>query len=245
MIGIYKITSPTNKIYIGQSTNIKQRWNDYNKMIRCKRQTRLYNSLKKYGPKNHIFEILEECSESQLLKRETYWKNYYKVLDIPSLCCRMDGRGGKLSEETKNKMSLSSLGKSKKHKYSIIEYDSKGNFMKIWDNYLELNNFNDIKTMCLKLSFSRINGSLWRFKYNNTFPKQLYIPEYYVKKLNKLIPILQYDLNNNFIKEYKNNQEVINLFLKPLNRIKTSSAIHACCKGKQKTSCGFIWKYKK
>ena len=66
MIGIYKITSPTNKIYIGQSTNIKQRWNDYNKMIRCKRQTRLYNSLKKYGPKNHIFEILEECSESQL-----------------------------------------------------------------------------------------------------------------------------------------------------------------------------------
>ena len=49
MIGIYKITSPTNKIYIGQSTNIENRWNDYYKMIRCKRQTRLYNSLKKYG----------------------------------------------------------------------------------------------------------------------------------------------------------------------------------------------------
>jgi group I intron endonuclease len=244
MIGIYKITSPTNKIYIGQSTNIEQRWKDYNKMIRCKRQTRLYNSLKKYGPESHLFEILEECSEDKLLEKETYWKKYFKVLEIPSLCCRMDGRGGKLSEETKDKISISSLGNAKKHKYSIIEYDNSGKFVKIWDNYIELDNFNDIKTTCLKSSFTRINGSLWRFKYNDDFPKQLNLPEYYYKKLNRIFPILQYDLNGNFIKEYKNNQEVINLFLKPINKTKNSSAIHACCKGKQNKSCGFIWKYK-
>ena len=29
--GIYKITSPTGRIYIGQSKNIKQRFRDYNK----------------------------------------------------------------------------------------------------------------------------------------------------------------------------------------------------------------------
>jgi hypothetical protein len=84
--------------------NIEQRWKDYNKMIRCKRQVRLYNSLNKYGPENHLFEIIEECSIEKLLERETYWKQYYKVLDIPSLCCRMDGRGGKLSKKTKDKM---------------------------------------------------------------------------------------------------------------------------------------------
>lgn len=31
-IGIYKITSPSNKIYIGQSTNITRRWDEYRKL---------------------------------------------------------------------------------------------------------------------------------------------------------------------------------------------------------------------
>ena len=29
MTGIYKITSPTGRIYIGQSVDIYYRWNDY------------------------------------------------------------------------------------------------------------------------------------------------------------------------------------------------------------------------
>ena len=29
MIGIYKITSPTNRVYIGQSVNIKKRFRSY------------------------------------------------------------------------------------------------------------------------------------------------------------------------------------------------------------------------
>jgi group I intron endonuclease len=73
MVGIYKIISPTNKIYIGQSTNIEQRWKWYNKLY-CKNQTKLYYSLKKHGPQNHVFDIIEECDESKLIERETYWK---------------------------------------------------------------------------------------------------------------------------------------------------------------------------
>lgn len=114
MMGIYKIISPTGKIYIGQSTNINKRWKSYKKLY-CKSQTKLYFSLKKYGPEKHIFEIIEECNENELLQKETYWKNYYKVLEIPSLCCRIDGKGGKHSKETKEKMSLSSkiIGRGK------------------------------------------------------------------------------------------------------------------------------------
>ena len=244
MIGIYKITSPTGKIYIGQSTNIEKRWKDYNKMMRCKRQTRLYNSLKKYGPNNHIFEILEECTEDKLLEKETYWKEHYKVLDVPSLCCRMDGKGGKLSQFTKNKMSKSKLGKSLKHNLPILQYDYLGNFIKEWNNYLELSNYNDVKKICLTESFTRINDSLWRFKHNIEYPLKLNLPLSYVNKINKLYPILQFDINHNLLKEYKNNTQVINEFLKPLNKEKSSASIHACCKGKQKTAYGFIWKYK-
>ena len=104
MIGVYKITSPTNKIYIGQSTNIEKRKKSYSK-LKCKDQTKLYSSLIKYGWENHIFEIIEQCDESQLLIRETYWKNYYNVLEIPSLCCRLDGKGGRMGMDSKKKLS--------------------------------------------------------------------------------------------------------------------------------------------
>jgi group I intron endonuclease len=110
MKGIYIIKNPNNKIYIGQSTNIENRFNQY-RLLRCERQPILYNSLKKYGYENHIFEIIEVVEEENLLlEREMYWKNYYNVLNIPSLCCRIDGKGGKMSIETRNKIS-SSIGK--------------------------------------------------------------------------------------------------------------------------------------
>lgn len=176
MIGIYKITSPSNKIYIGQSTNINQRWNDYYKMIRCKRQTRLYNSFKKYGPENHVFEIIEECLENELLKRETYWKEHYKVLEVPSLCCKMDGKGGKLDQCTKDKMSKVKLGKPTKHNCPILQYDFFGIFVKEWDSYLDIPNYMDVKNMCLKENFIRINNSLWRFKYTEHFPSKIQLP---------------------------------------------------------------------
>ena len=110
MIGIYKITSPTNKIYIGQSIDIDDRFRKY-KNLNCIRQTIIYNSLKKYGWEQHTFKIIEECPADKLLERETYWKEYYKVLEIPSLCCRIDGKGGHMNEETKAKIGLKHKGK--------------------------------------------------------------------------------------------------------------------------------------
>lgn len=106
MIGVYKITNPNGKIYIGQSTDIEKRFNRYIN-LNCKGQPKLYNSLKKYGWENHQKEILEECNTSELLEKETFWKIYFNVLGNKSLCCRIDGRGGFLSKDTINKLSLS------------------------------------------------------------------------------------------------------------------------------------------
>lgn len=55
---IYKITSPNNKIYIGQSTNWQKRYSYY-KNLKCKNQPKLYNTFLKYGLENFKFEILE------------------------------------------------------------------------------------------------------------------------------------------------------------------------------------------
>jgi len=51
-------------------------------------------------------------------------------------------------------------------------------------------------------------------------------------------PVLQYDLNGNFIKEWSSQNEAT----KSLN--KNGDGIGACCRGKQKSAYGFIWKFK-
>lgn len=116
MIGIYKITNPKGKIYVGQSTNIKERFRKYNK-LNSKRQIKLYNSFLKYGVENHKFEIIEECSENILGEREIYWGNHYDVLYDSGLNLRLGNGRGSCSEETKNKISNSLKGcrKSKEH----------------------------------------------------------------------------------------------------------------------------------
>lgn len=75
--GIYEITSPSNRVYIGQSININKRWKNY-KNSDCKGQPVLYKSFKKYSPKAHIFEIIEECDKSELNCRERFWQDEYE-----------------------------------------------------------------------------------------------------------------------------------------------------------------------
>lgn len=77
--GIYKITSPTGRIYIGQSINIESRFYHY-KLLRCESQIKLYNSLNKHGVKSHTFEIIEICSIDKLNEREYYWQMYYNSI---------------------------------------------------------------------------------------------------------------------------------------------------------------------
>ena len=112
MIGIYKITSPTERIYIGQSTNIEKRFKRY-KALDCRTQTKLYKSLLKYGFENHIFEIIEICELNALNERERYWQDYFNSIDKKHLNClatSTSDKSGYMSEETKNKMSNSRKG---------------------------------------------------------------------------------------------------------------------------------------
>ena len=89
MIGIYKITSPSGKIYIGQSTDLLERFKKYSNPRWIYKQIRLHNSLLKHGHENHIYEIIEECVVDDLNKRERYWQDYYNVLSENGLNCKL------------------------------------------------------------------------------------------------------------------------------------------------------------
>jgi len=119
LLGIYKITSPSGKVYVGQSKNIPQRFKFYS-FYNCKNQIKLYNSFKKYKVENHFFELIEECNVDQLNEREEYW--ILKLNSIEKgLNIKNGGNSSPLNEEIKKKISKSLIGipKSQTHKDNI------------------------------------------------------------------------------------------------------------------------------
>lgn len=137
IIGIYKITSPTKRIYIGQSVDVRARLLTY-KRLQCAKQPKLYLSLKKYGVEKHKFELVCECDISDLDKLEIYYIQLFNsALGKYGMNCVTGGRNGfVISEETRKKLSdngkkrtlteaqkkhLSIINTGKKHKPETIE----------------------------------------------------------------------------------------------------------------------------
>jgi len=128
-IGIYKITSPSGKIYIGQSVDIDKRFKSYLRYS-CKSQTKLFASLKKYGSKNHKYEILLICKKEELSVREKYYVDLFQSFNSKNGLNIRDGGGNsaKLSDEQKKKISNSLKGK--KHSPERIEKNRLGQLKK-------------------------------------------------------------------------------------------------------------------
>lgn len=123
MIGIYKITNPKGKVYVGQSINVEKRLKDYRHCTNCKNQKQLYNSIKKYGWDTHVVSILEECEIELLNARERYWQDRYNVL-AEGLNCRLTtttDKSGKNSEESNLRRSTTQKGISKGPRPDVSE----------------------------------------------------------------------------------------------------------------------------
>jgi group I intron endonuclease len=113
MLGVYKITSPTNKIYIGQSSNIESRKYGY-QLYGAINQPKLHRSLKKYGWEKHIFEILhilpEDTNQNIINIYEVFYWQQYKDCGFYMLNVKEPGSNGKHSIETRKKIGASLLG---------------------------------------------------------------------------------------------------------------------------------------
>ena len=141
MTGIYKITNPKGKVYIGQSVNIKLRmYSHANPKSRC---TKLIASINKYGWEAHKVEVLEKCKVEDLNKRERFYQDKYRVVEegLNNRYTATDDRSGYFGEEfkakcrargngklgfkhkevTKKKMSEAGLNQSEEKKKAISE----------------------------------------------------------------------------------------------------------------------------
>jgi len=111
IIGIYKITSPTKKIYIGQSKDIFERIKYYEKAT-CKAQVLLYHSLKKHGWKAHKFDIIHYCTVDQLNYLEVEYILVYNSFNTKHGLNLISGGGvGRTnSEQTRRRISIANKG---------------------------------------------------------------------------------------------------------------------------------------
>jgi group I intron endonuclease len=216
MIGIYKITSPSNKTYIGQSININRRITQY-KHLNCKNQTKLYNSLQKYGWEQHKFEIIEECPEEYLNELETWWKLYYNCVEDGLNCNYWDYkpmRGKKHSKESNIKRSKSALGNKNK-----LGKTSKGSG-RVKGCISPFKNKNHTLSTKEKMKLSKI-GIIYSKEHNEKISKANSIS---VKCIETFI-------------EYKNIKEAEN------NMNISSRLIREVCKGIRDKAKGYTFKY--
>jgi group I intron endonuclease len=79
--GVYKLTSPSGKVYIGQSCNIRRRLSEHAYMAK-KGTSKIYSSIKKYGIENHYVEILFISDVLEEKNRmEQFFINFYNSIN--------------------------------------------------------------------------------------------------------------------------------------------------------------------
>jgi len=230
--GIYKITSPSGRVYIGQSRNIEHRFRRYKRLHKSNStQVRLTRSFKKYGVDNHTLEIIEECEFNQLNIRERFWQDHYDVLKgglnciltktnvLPRIMSeetrlKRSGKnhwnyGKTVTEETKEKMSKSAIGrklsKETRKKLSEVRKGEKNHF------------------------YGKKHSIKSKLKQKEKALKRKIQPA--AKKVE------QYSLDGTYIKTWNSVTEAgeeVGI---------ANSGISACISGRQKTSGKFKWKY--
>lgn len=104
--GIYKITSPSGRVYVGQSIDIEKRFRAYRSLTFNNKQTLIARSLKKHGHENHSFEIIAECLPEKLNDLEIFYIAQFNSFNSETgLNLKSGGRsGGMCSEEVKKKL---------------------------------------------------------------------------------------------------------------------------------------------
>jgi group I intron endonuclease len=211
---IYKITSPSEKVYVGKTKRLKIRIWEYRWRSK-KRKSIIHDSIKGYGWDAHKFEIIEEITDELLNEREVFWikelNTFYR--DNPKgMNMTRGGDGGGVSwihdTERRKKQSESRKGEN-------------GTF------YGRHHTEETKKILSEKIK-----------KWNLENNKQ--VPEWGAKKgqEKRKRQILMYDSNGIFVKEFKSLQEAS----KELNINRT--CISDSISGKHSNAGGYIFKYK-
>lgn len=235
LTGIYKITSPSGKIYIGQSIDLKTRISRYKSNLKSsKGQVKLHNSFCKYGAENHKFDIIELCLPKYLNNMERYYQEKFDAVNngLNLRYTKSTDKSGKMSAESIAKMLVYKNNISSEHRAKMIENGKK---RKVLPSMIGKKHTEETKLKISTSSKGKVKSkehctNISKSKSGAIVPIQV--------RIKKSKPVLQYDIQMNLIAEYYSCREATR-----------QTGVHngdliACCKGKYKQAGGFIWRYK-
>jgi group I intron endonuclease len=228
---IYKITNiVNNKVYIGQTINIKHRINDY-KNLKCKGQIKIYNAIKKYGWNNFKIKVIAFCKNREDLdKLETLNISYYNSINKGYNCESGGTNGYNHSEKTKKKISESLTGKKAseetKKKMSLKRRGKK------------LSAYH-ISRLCGRKFSDEVKKKMSNAQIGRIFSEEHKIKLSIASKnrVRKSLKILQFSNNGIFIEEFSSAKEAAKKY--NISQI----SIRRCARKERKTYNGCIWMY--
>jgi group I intron endonuclease len=242
---IYIIVNPRGKVYIGQTNNYIERYDDYKKARNIFGQRRVYNSILKYGFHNHTMNVLRECDSKELNAWEAFYINLFSSTNADfGLNIRYGGGSkGKHSDETKILISKSKTGIKRKP------------FSKSWIDNISKSHKNinkDAKWLLnLKIAAEKrkemggyVITESQKEKFRESYKKYLKSEKGMLHaassggRCKKIfgIPINQYTKEGDFIKTW----DSARCAAKGLGL--THPNIVNCCNNKAKSAGGFVWK---
>ena len=132
---IYKITNIiNNKIYIGQTINLKNRIKDYKnkKPNKAKNKYHMIYVINKFKFENFEFTIIDSAdSKEELLKKEIYYiSKFDSTNEKIGYNRKAGGKGGCMNKKSKKKMSISSTG----HKHTEATKIKKSKSILVYKN---------------------------------------------------------------------------------------------------------------
>lgn len=220
--GIYKITNKiNNKSYIGQSVNINNRWYVHKA---TKDDYPIHRAIQKYGKNNFSWEILEECTESQLSEREIYYIAKYNTF---------------MYAKNSNGYNLTPGGEQGNTK-PVNQYSKDGTFIRRFNSLVEAaaaigKMSTQISSCCYKRCLS-CGGYLWSFDGD--------VPVDYDKEIGKLgITIDQYDLGGKFIRTFETGSKACRVVNTGAERKISKGQIINCCKNDNYSAAGYLWRF--
>lgn len=239
--GIYMwMCIPTGKCYIGQSTRLKHRKRDFYCFDKPYSGAYINNAREKYNRADDWeYEVLEYCTPEELDEKEQMYIYFYNsnMRDLGyNLTLGGDGiRGYKQSESTREKCMNSEYMLN--HQRAVYQINYKGEIIGTYKSANEAERqtgfrHGNIASSC-KGKYNQCNGFRW-----------VYVDEYdenidYSFDINKKnMPVIQYDLNGSFIREWDKISDVV----KSLHISK--SAICSHLNGYTPTCKGSLWCYK-
>lgn len=211
MIAIYKITNRINNmVYVGSTLDVENRFKIHIRSLKNKKHhcKRLQEDYNNLGIESFVFQVVEEVTKELLMIKEQELINYYNLENLLYNSTFKAFHKGTDSDETKIRKSIAMIN----NKNGLGKKPSEKSLLRL----AEYNKNRIIKDSTRQKMSEAKKG----------------------KESLKKLPVLQYDKEDNFVKEWKSATDAS----KALNIIRNN--IVKCLKNQRNFAGNFVWKYK-